>query len=393
MIKKLIAAVLILTIVFVLGILPLISRSLSGIKPIFQKSNQLPAFTPPEESTPTEPKLSLNIYADSLQKPRDLLFTPGGTLLVSVPTLSKIEALWGTNKEGKAENTKDVVIGLNKPHGLAWANNKLFVAEETAVKRYAWDESKKTATFEKKLFDLPSGGRHVTRSLAITPDNQLFVSLGSTCDVCVEKQPWLAAVVISNTEGENPHIYASGLRNSVFIALDPDTNKLWGTDMGRDMIGDNIPPDEINIIEEGLNYGWPYCYGQQIFDTENKLGGSASMCAHTQSPLYQIQAHSAPLGLVFVPDVKPWQSWAGDLLVAYHGSWNRSQPVGYKVVRLKREGDQIIKEETLFDFLEGDTSQGRPVDLVFSPDGKLFISDDSKGVIYQVTSQFSSTQN
>lgn len=331
----------------------------------------------------------IEIYAEGLPNARDLEFSPEGTLLVSLTKEDRVVALIDQNKDGKIDETKNILTNLRNPHGLSFypfdqaqgKKAKLFVVEESRVARYFWDEEKKEATLDKVLFSIPAGGRHFTRSIVFSKDGELFVSIGSTCDVCFEKHQWFGSVIVSDEDGKNPRIFAKGLRNSVFITTDPQTDKLWGTEMGRDFLGDDLPPDEINIIEEGKDYGWPVCFGNKIYDL-NFGKKSRSYCENTQSPIYEIQAHAAPLGLTF---------GQGDLLVAYHGSWNRSKPVGYKVVRLKIRDNRILGEE---DFITGflpeeikDAGQviGRPVDLIFNKEGSLFLSDDKAGIVYKIT--------
>lgn len=332
------------------------------------------------------PGFRLSIFAKKLGASRDLEFSPQGTLLVSIPGKGSVLALPDKNGDGKADTVKVILNGLNKPHGVAFYEGKLFVAEETQVVRYNWDDATLTATRDKVLFQLPRGGNHVTRSLVFNKRGQLFVSLGSTCNVCYEKQEWLAAVITSNKDGENPRLFARGLRNSVFLAVNPNTDKVWAGDMGRDFLGDDLPPEEINIIRDGKNYGWPICYGNKIHDTNfDKNTYLRDPCADTEAPIFEYQAHAAPLGLTFVASPQFPKDWQGDLLVAYHGSWNRSTPSGYKVVRLVVKGNAITgSEDFLTGFLQGNEALGRPVDVIFDKQGSLYVSDDKAGVIYKI---------
>lgn len=326
--------------------------------------------------------MQIGLFAQDVGKPRDLQFSPGGTLLVSNPDGGQIFALPDADVDGAADKTVVLLTGLRKPHGLAFYNNQLFVAEETAVSRYSWDEGQLAATFDKKLFDLPAGGRHFTRSLAFQDDGTLYVSIGSTCDTCFENNPWLASVIVSDADGTNPQVFAKGLRNAVFLAVRPQTDELWATEMGRDFLGDDLPQDEIDILKKGGDYGWPVCYGAQVFDTAFGQQ-TAAYCAGTIPPVYSLPAHVAPLGLAFVtPDLFP-EDWQGDLLVALHGSWNSTVPVGYRVVKLNVEGDRITgQEDVVTGFIQGNQAAGRPVDITFGPEGYLYISDDKRGVIY-----------
>ena len=328
---------------------------------------------------------SIDIFAQNLSAPRDLVFDSGGTLLTSIPSKGKVVALPDTDGDGKADKVIEIVTNMNRPHGLAFFEDRLYIVEETQVSSYHYDIQNLTASPDRVLFDLPKGGRHVTRTIAFKDNGAMFISIGSTCDVCFEKHPLLATIIFSDKDGKTPQVFAKGLRNSVFITVDPNTQKLWATEMGRDFLGDNEPSDEINIIEKDKDYGWPNCFGNKIADTRFNKSANQKTCENTQPPTYEICAHCAPLGLTFIQSAKFPKGWQDDLLVAYHGSWNSSNPVGYKVVRLNVEGEKIIDEvDFLSDFLKGNQTQGRPVDLVFDKNGNLFISDDKAGLIYRI---------
>ena len=361
-----------------------------GILPAVLPPTQAPiAGNSPNATGLTIPRgFTIDIFARELGNARDLEFTSGGTLLVSIPQQGKVLALPNKDQDDKADSKVEILSGLNRPHGLAFYKEQLFVAEETRVLRYNWDEQRLSASLDKVLFDLPAAARHFTRTIAFASTGQMFVSIGSTCDVCFEKDPFLAAVVISDSEGTNPRLFAKGLRNSVFITVNPQTQELWATEMGRDFLGDLKPPDEINIIRRDKDYGWPLCYGKQVHDTDFDKNIYIQIvpqppCGTTEIPAFEICAHCAPLGLTFINSAQFPQDWKGDLLVAYHGSWNSSKPVGYKVVRLNVEGEKVTGEESFIDgFLKGLQVIGRPVDLIFADDGTLYISDDKASVIY-----------
>lgn len=337
---------------------------------------------------------SIGIFAKGIDNARDLEFSESGTLIVSQPSKSQVTALPDKNNDGIVDETKTVLSGLNNPHGIAFFNGKLFVAEETRLVRYNWNEKELSASLDKVLFNLPKGGRHFTRSISFNKEGKMFVTIGSSCDVCNEKSEWFAAVIVSNSEGESPRLFAKGLRNSVFITINPKTNELWGTEMGRDFLGDQAPPDEINTIKENnpsagsgpRDYGWPNCYGNKIYDLAfNSDLKKGTPCKDTESPIYEIPAHSAPLGLAFIQSEQFPSDWQGDLLIAYHGSWNSSVPVGYKVVRLSVDGNTVSGEENFITgFLQGSLAIARPVDVIFDKKGSLFVSDDKGGNIYKV---------
>lgn len=325
-------------------------------------------------STPLTPVsgYTISYFAQNLGGVRDLEFSPGGTLLASATSAGTVVAL--PSQDGNTE-VKELLTNLNNPHGLAFYNNQLFVAEERRIVRYNWDEKNLTATENKVLFALPPRGNHFTRSLVFDKSGKLYVSVGSTCNVCYEKDEKYSAVLISDSEGNNPRVFAKGLRNAVFLVLNPNTGEVWVTEMGRDFLGDNLPPDEVNILRSGKDYGWPNCYGDKVPD---KSFNPSAECSSTESPIFQIPAHSAPLGLTFDSQ--------GDLLVAYHGSWNRSVPDGYKVVKMKVSGNTITEsEDFITGFIQDSEAIGRPVDLIFDKEGNLYISDDKVGAIYILT--------
>lgn len=327
----------------------------------------------------------IHTFADNLGDARDLEYSPGGTLLVSSPGRGEVYALPDENQDGIADTKKTVITGENNPHGLAFYDGKLYVADVDKVVRFDWDEGQLTASREKVLFSLPSNNNHNKRTLVFDSAGNLYVSVGSTCNVCNEKSQLSGTVLVADKDGDNLRIFATGLRNAPFIQFNPDTGDLWGTEMGRDYLGDILPPDELNIIKNGNNYGWPNCYGDKVPDT---TFNPEAVCDNTQSPLYEIPAHSAPLGFVFINSSQFSSEWHGDILVSYHGSWNRTTPVGYKVVHLKLNGNKIENSD---DFLTGFISSsarkgadaiGRPVDLIFDSLGNLYISDDKAGAIY-----------
>lgn len=331
--------------------------------------------------------LQIGVFAENLGDARDLVTSPGRNLLVSLPDDGRVVALPDKDNNGVADEVKTVISGLEKPHGIAFYNFKLYIAEEKRIVRYNWDEDAMTAVRDKELFPLPSGGRHTSRTLAFDNKGTLYIAIGSTCDVCFEKNEWISTIIQSNADGDNPKVFAKGLRNAVFIALNPKTNELWGTEMGRDNLGDTLPPDEINILKESQDYGWPVCYGKKIYD---KTFGQRSPdhCNQTQASIYDIPAHSAPLGLAFVQSPDFPTDMHGDLLVAYHGSWNSSRQVPSKIVRMNIEGDTITGvEDFITGFMVNNELVGRPVDLQFDKAGSLFISDDKTGNIYKVVKQ------
>jgi glucose/arabinose dehydrogenase len=265
-------------------------------------------------------------------------------------------------------------------------NFRLYIAEEDKIISIPTYSEPDTI----KIADLPAGGSHRSRTIGFGPDGMLYAAIGSTCNVCHETDERRAAILRGGSDGRDLKVWARGLRNTVFFTWRED-GKMFGADMGRDFLGDDLPPDEINILREG-NFGWPICYGKNIHDGEfdkNVYIRDPCMEPFEIGSYIDIPAHSAPLGLAFIPKNSRWpREYWGDLLVAYHGSWNRSVPTGYKVVRYEFD-DRGEYAGKVSDFVTGFLTDsgavlGRPVDINVSLDGFAYISDDYAGIIYKV---------
>lgn len=359
-----------------------------------QLSGAWPAFGPgasdaPSLSVPND--FSLSVFARGLPNARVMAFDTSGNLWVSQPSQGIVSTL--EVKDGKVVKQYAAFRNLRNPHGLAFDPdnpNALYIAEEhRIVKALLY-----TDTPLEHIADLPAGTGHSTRTIAFGPDKRLYVSIGSSCNVCRERDERRASVYSMNKDGSDVKKFASGLRNAVFFTWHPTTKEMWATEMGRDLLGDDTPPDEINIIKEEGNYGWPACYGKNIHDTtfdKNTYARNPCMEPFETPSLIDIPAHSAPLGLAFIP-LQGWpQEYVGDLLVAYHGSWNRSTPTGYKIVRfeLDEQGNMFAQEEAQNDMITGwlvnsREATGRPVDILALSGGIAYISDDKAGLIYQL---------
>jgi glucose/arabinose dehydrogenase len=290
-----------------------------------------------------------------------------------------------------------VLDGLNEPHGLAFYQGKLYVAENDKVRSYDWDEANLKASNPKKLADLPTGGGHSTRTV-LFHNGKMYISAGSSCNVCIEKDPRRAAVTEYNPDGSGQKVFAKGLRNAVGLALNPKTDTIWVTVNGRDWLGDDLPPETIyDLGKDGGDAGWPFCYDDRTFDSVfaksdgNKVG--EDRCKNVLEPKVQMQAHSAPLGLAFYEASQFPTEYQNNIFVAFHGSWNRDVPTGYKVVRVKLD-DKGQPVGGAQDFITGWLApgeskhgrwMGRPVGIVVGSDGSMYLSDDSGGVIYRIT--------
>jgi glucose/arabinose dehydrogenase len=233
--------------------------------------------------------------------------------------------------------------------------------------------------------NLPADGQHNTRTVLIGPDGKLYVSIGSTCNVCNETDPHRAAIWVYNLDGSGGRLYAKGLRNAVGMAINPLNNQIWVTNNGRDYLGDNSPPETVYALQDGGDYGWPRCHAGDIVDPQF---GSPGACNGVVQPLVKMQAHSAPLGLAFY-DAGPFPDLYHGLFVAFHGSWNRTVPTGYKVVFIPLNSSGNVSGPVQ-DFISGwlnnnGDASGRPVGLTVGPDGALYVSDDKGGMIYRIS--------
>lgn len=256
------------------------------------------------------------IFSRDVKGARVMIRDPNGVMLVSETlrgTEGKVVALPDADNNNEADRTVTVLEGLSQPHGLylrciANAACTLYVAETDALKTYAYNPETLTATYEKTIANFPSGRGHYTRTLLPSLDNtKLFISIGSSCNVCHEVDSMRATVQELDLETNVMTTYATGLRNTIFMAFDPVTKQLWGTDNGRDLLGDDTPPDDINIIQQGKDYGWPLCYGNNIHDTDfDSKQYVRDPCADATPPHIALQAHSAALGIAFI-EGDAWQ--------------------------------------------------------------------------------------
>jgi glucose/arabinose dehydrogenase len=335
------------------------------------------------------PGFRVTRYAAELPGARFLRFTPTGDLLVSLPYSGRIVLLErDANGDGQADGARDLLQGLNRPHGMDLHQGWLYVGETDAVARVRFDPASRATQgpIERVVTGLPALGNHWTRTVRFGPDGLLYVSVGSSCNACLEKDPRRAAILRFRPDGSGGEIYASGLRNSVGFDWRPGTDELYATDNGRDFLGDDFPPCELNRIVQGGFYGWPFLNGHNVPDPD--FGATPQAAAKRASaipPVHEFRPHNAPLGMTFLRGESLPPDLRGAALVALHGSWNRTRKDGYKVVSLHWEPDGTIDErDFLTGFLVDEDVIGRPVDVAQGPDGAIYVSDDYAGSVYRV---------
>ncbi len=331
-------------------------------------------------------------FAHDLDGPRWMAFGPDGNLYVTLSEVGQVVRLEDRDGDGMADEVTTIIAGLNRPHGLAWHEGDLWIAETTRVIRLEGGDSPVGQSELTVVVDgLPEGG-HVTRTILFVPFFSGFLlSIGSSCDVCKEEDPRRASILHYNLDGSDRKVVASGLRDAVGLAVNPETGELWATEIGRDWLGDDLPPEELNSVRLGRNYGWPYCYGDRI---PNPEFADRARCDGTEPPILTFTAHSTPLGIAFYDASMFPPEYKGDAFVALHGSLNRSVRSGYKVVRVRVGAGRPQRVE---DFVTGwlgvgDEVRGRPVQPLVGPDGALYVSDDFAGRIWRVVYRAGSSE-
>jgi glucose/arabinose dehydrogenase len=329
----------------------------------------------------------LEVYSTDVPLARWPLATPAGDLIVARTRADEVVLLErDADGDGKPDAVRKLLDQLNHPHGLALHGGWLYVGEANGIGRIRFDEKsgRVSGALEHIVEDFTSDGFHKTKTIGFGPDGWLYVSQGSSCNACIEQDQRRATIMRMQPDGSQREIYATGLRNSVGLDWAPWDGTLYATENGRDLLGDDLPPDELNRIEQGDFYGWPFVYGAGVPDPD--LGaGHAAQAARAIAPAHAFRAHNAPLGLAFLRGSNLPAGYSRTALVAMHGSWNRSRPDGYKVVALDWQPDgRIVERDFLTGFIGDDGVLGRPAGIAQGPDGAVFITDDYAGVIYRV---------
>jgi glucose/arabinose dehydrogenase len=357
---------------------------------------------PPAKLNLTLPAgFEISIFAKLDAAPRMMAFDKNGNLFVALSQKNEIIMLPDTNRDGLSEASILVSKDLNMPNGLTFVGDDLLVANQDGVVKFTKIENK-WSTPKPFISNLPYG-HHTVKTIKLGPDNHLYLNVGSSCNVCIEENPLRATILRYTLEGKpagaletlgrhapNP-TWASGLRNSQGFAWHPKTGAMFATNNGADMrsdkkngkVNDELPPEHFNKIEPGKHYGWPYCWGNKVEDPNFK--GTDNFCQTTTPPAITFTSHSTPIGVTFL-DKSNWATeYKSDAVVALHGSWNRVELSGYKLVRVKFNGETPVE---VVDFATGwlqkNQAWGRPVDVVVGPDGALYVSDDRANVIYRI---------
>jgi glucose/arabinose dehydrogenase len=329
---------------------------------------------------------SISVFAE-VPKARSLCWGAKGTLFVGNRDGDAVYAATDDNNDGTADKVYTIASGLNTPNGVAFKDGSLYVAEINRILRFdniedhLADPPKYTVVFDK----FPSETHHGWKFIAFGPDGKLYVPVGAPCNVCNEKDSIFATITRMNPDGSGLEVFAKGVRNSVGFAWHPETKKLWFTDNGRDMLGDDVPFCELNYApEKGMHFGFPFCHQGNVLDPELGKGKS---CADFAPPAKALGPHIAPLGMRFYTGSSFAAEYKNQIFIAEHGSWNRSKPIGYEVSVARLTGDQVTSYTPFATgWLQPDGKVlGRPVDVEVAKDGSLLVSDDFAGVIYRIS--------
>lgn len=328
---------------------------------------------------------NVSVYAE-VPNARSMCWGTNGTLFVGNRSGDDVYAVVDNNKDGRADKVYTVASGLKTPNGVAFKDGSLYIAEISRILRIDNIEadlsnpSKPVVVYDK----YPSKTHHGWKFIAFGPDGKLYVPVGAPCNVCEEKDPVFSSITRINADGTGMEVYSHGVRNTVGFAWHPDTKELWFTDNGRDMLGDELPGDELNHAPKAnMHFGFPYCHQG---NTPDPKFGAGKDCASYTTPAKTLGPHVAALGMRFYTGNQFPDKYKKQIFIAEHGSWNRSNKIGYRVMLATLEGNSITSYEPFATgwLQRNDNVSGRPVDVEVAADGALLVSDDYAGVIYRI---------
>ncbi|PYN46892.1 MAG: sorbosone dehydrogenase [Candidatus Rokuibacteriota bacterium] len=326
------------------------------------------------------------VYAGDVPGARQMAVGPAGVVFVGSRSEGKVYALVDRDGDNRVDQVLVVASGLNSPSGIAFRDGALYVGAVNRILRFR-DVARDLARPPKAEVAsdaYPSDAHHGWKFIAFGPDGKLYVPVGAPCNVCAPPGPLHATITRLDLAGGRPEVVARGVRNSVGFDFDPATGDLWFTDNGRDWLGDDQPPDELNhLTKVGEHFGFPFCHGNGIRDPEHNAGRS---CGEFTAPARELGPHVAAIGMRFYTGRMFPEKYRGGIFIAEHGSWNRSTPIGYRVSFVKIENGRATSYESFASgWLTGSTASGRPADVLVMPDGALLVSDDKAGRIYRIT--------
>jgi glucose/arabinose dehydrogenase len=350
-----------------------------------KNNDQITETSLPIERIKLPEGFKISVFAENVKGARSMCLGAKGTLFVGTRD-GNVYALIDADKDNKAEKMYTLAKDMNSPNGVAFRDGSLYIAEIHQVRRFD--------NIESNLEKLPEGvlinnqfavhEHHGWKYIAFGPDGKLYLPVGAPCNVCDKDAEGFSNLMRMNPDGSGLEVYARGIRNTVGFAWHPETKELWFTDNGRDMMGDDIPPDELNYApKSGMHFGFPFCQGGDIPDPEYGAGHS---CSEFTPPAQKLGPHVAALGMKFYTGTKFPAKYHNAIFIAEHGSWNRSTKIGYRVMMVRLDGNKAVSYEPFAEgWLNGSDVWGRPVDILIMPDGSMLVSDDHAGAIYRIT--------
>ncbi|MGH7961390.1 MAG: PQQ-dependent sugar dehydrogenase [Candidatus Binatia bacterium] len=340
----------------------------------------------PLQTIKLPPGFTISIYANNVPNARSMVLSPTGTLFVGTRAAGKVYAVVDRDRDNKADEVITLAQGLYAPNGVAFRDGALYVAEVNRILRYDNIEANLKNPPEPVIVNdtLPRDRGHGWKFIRFGPDGLLYVPVGAPCNICEREDERYASLLRMQPDGSGLEVFAQGIRNTVGFDWHPETRELWFTDNGRDWMGNDRPPDELNHApQKGLHFGFPYCHGQAIPDPEFS---ATRKCEEFTAPEIALGPHVAALGMRFYTGSMFPKEYHNQVFIAEHGSWNRDTPLGYRVMLVRLDNTQAVKYETFAEgWLQGDSAWGRPVDVLVMPDGALLVSDDEASVIYRIS--------
>jgi glucose/arabinose dehydrogenase len=337
------------------------------------------------------PGFKIEVYASDLPNAREMALSPNGVLYVGSLGAGKVYAVVDSNKDGRGDKAYMVAQGLQMPSGIAFRDGDLYIGAVSKVLRLEGIDGKLAKPPAPQVVSqaFPTDEHHGWKFIAFGPDGKLYVPVGAPCNVCDEENPIYASItritVDKAGKASKPEIVARGIRNTVGFDWHPQTHELWFTDNGRDLLGDDVPPDELNRAPKaGLHFGFPYCHAGDITDPKF---GAGHPCSQYAPPAQKLGPHVAAIGMTFYTGTMFPPEYRNQVFIAEHGSWNRSTPIGYRVtvVKLDGQGKAVSYQPFAEGWLQNGDDWGRPADVLVMPDGALLVSDDHAGVVYRIT--------
>jgi len=330
------------------------------------------------------PGFKISVYASGVANAREMALGSKGTLFVGSRTAGNVYAVIPPADETSRAQVLKIAAGLNMPSGVAFRDGSLYVAEVSRITRFADIENQLQRPPKPVVVNdtLPRESHHGWKFIAFGPDGMLYVPVGAPCNICRPDERH-GIIARMHSDGTGMETFAAGIRNTVGFDWHPETKELWFTENGRDEMGDNIPPDELNYApQKSMNFGYPDCHAGTIPDPD--IGREP--CSKFTPPAMNLGPHVAAIGMRFYTGKMFPPEYRNQIFIAEHGSWNRSVPIGYRISVVRLEGNKAVKYEPFAEgWLQGSRAWGRPADVMVMPDGALMVSDDEAGVIYRIT--------